>query len=101
MSAHGFTDPGTGVFVQTAPTDRIRDPHDPLVNLAYHRWYAARELRTARREGWEQHVGCTYYTAKKRATRRPLGISQLAMIESAIRCDLACRDAVAAWRNAA
>jgi len=42
-----------------------------------------------------------YARAKARALRPESGISQLRMIESAIRCDLACRDAVMAWRVAA
>ena len=42
-----------------------------------------------------------YARAKSRALGVCVGMSQLRMIESAIRCDLACRDAVAAWRLAA
>lgn len=42
-----------------------------------------------------------YARAKARALGVSVGMSQLRMIESAIRCDLACRDAVMAWRAAA
>jgi len=42
-----------------------------------------------------------YARAKARALHGEVGISQLRMIESAIRCDIACRDAVSAWRAAA
>ena len=42
-----------------------------------------------------------YARAKSRALGVCVGMSQLRMIESAIRCDVACRDAVKAWRVAA
>lgn len=41
-----------------------------------------------------------FYPRDKARAMRPV-LGQLRMIESAIRCDLACRDAVAAWRVAA
>ena len=40
------------------------------------------------------------YLPARRAAMRPV-LGQLRMIESAIRCDLACREAVQAWRAAA
>lgn len=42
---------------------------------------------------------CRQYQAHREASRRPV-LGQLRMIEAAIRCDVACRDAVAAWRQA-
>lgn len=82
------------------PYPGIRDPHDPLMVLPYHRSLAASEIRTARREGWEPATFVQPYKTKRAFAYRPV-LGQLRMIESAIRCDLACRDAVMAWRVAA
>jgi|GEM_PF-6670953 len=48
---------------------------------------------------WSAYHQNQYLPARQRAMRPVLG--QLRMIEAAIRCDLACREAVAAWRAAA
>ncbi len=80
--------------------DRIRDPHDPLRTLPYFREHAARELRTARREGWAHlALGRECGAIKTRAMHPVLG--QLRMIESAIRMTVQMDHTLAAWRQAA
>lgn len=48
---------------------------------------------------WSAGYHLHYLPVRQRAMRPVLG--QLRMIEAAIRCDIACREAVQAWRAAA
>lgn len=60
---------------------------------------SAADFNASRRAFERRHAFTPYYDrAKSRAMRPVLG--QLRMIEAAIRCDVACREAVAAMRRA-
>lgn len=73
----------------TAPADVLADLRgDLLRSMAY--W---RSVRRSCQHAAEQ------YARHRELVRRPV-LGQLRMIEAAIRCDLAAREALTAWRNA-
>lgn len=73
---------------------------DILDRLPYWRKRYANELRVRRQYGMATFDGTSEYEfMKRRPFRRVLG--QLRMVEAAIRCDVACREAVQAFRRAA
>lgn len=73
--------------------DRADGPH-------YFRQDPLRQMRSMRGDG-DVYAQRLYMDARKRAMREPLGFAALAMCERAIRCDLACREALNTWRTAA
>lgn len=84
---------GGSTFRTLGPARPYRDS-DPLTSLPYHR---ARFIRQ-RAAGHELRL--TEYGWLLQLAMRPT-IGQLRMVEAAIRCDVACREAVQAWRAAA
>ena len=85
---HGHTFPPETVMVPSLATGR----RDCLMQSAAD--FNASLRAFVRRHEFDPQ----YATARERAMRPVLG--QLRMIEAAIGCDLACRGAVAAWRQA-
>lgn len=75
---------------------------DPLTHVAVARRRTLQAKRAAT-DDWTRETAAgerrVYELQRRRAFAPVLG--QLRMIEAAIRCDLACRDAVAAWRRVA
>ena len=87
-ASHGDTFPPKTVMVPCPVTGRL----ESLMP-------SAADFNASRRAFERKHTFAPQYaTALERAMRPVLG--QLRMIEAAIGCDLACRSAVAAWRQA-
>jgi hypothetical protein len=85
---------GTGIATHSANTDTTRKPRDLLSELSASRRY--------RRKAGIDNGFDPYLNVKSRAIgAEPAGFAAMAMCERAIRCELACRDAVQAWRAAA
>ena len=87
-ASHGDTFPAETVMVPSLATGRL----ESLMP-------SAADFNASRRAFERKHTFAPQYaTARERAMRPVLG--QLRMIEAAIGCDLACRAAVSAWRQA-
>ena len=87
-ASHGHTFPPETVMVPSLATGRC-DCRIP----------SAADFNASRRAFERKHTFAPRYAMARQSAMRPV-LGQLRMIEAAIGCDLACRGAVAAWRQA-